>query len=176
MDKLVKISEDAHKTLASMAAKKNRSLKEFLEQSINFFQTLGLDPREIDSESIRAEIKKLDARIISFFKTQEKQMIQPLLEELSIISKTIIDNIKVAPDKKDFIALSKGVSSSMQTLVDSHKSLSGRIAEVRIKELSDVKQKARKLFNDYLEEVDNNRMLASRKPIDDKYRKLLETP
>ena len=31
-------------------------------------------------------------------------MIQPLLEELSIISKTIIDNIKVAPDKKDFIS------------------------------------------------------------------------
>ncbi len=175
MEKLVRISEEAHKTLNSLAAKKNRSLKDFVEQAINYFQVLGLDPKEIDSESIRAEIKKLDTRIVSFFKTQEKQMIQPLLEELSIISKTLIDNIKIAPDKKDFVALSKGVATSIQSLIESHKSLSGKVAEVRLKELSEIKQKARKLFNDYLDEVENKGTLASRKPIDDKYRKLLES-
>lgn len=174
MDKLVKISLEAHHTLTVLAAKKQRSLKDYVEQTINYFHMLGLDPKEIDSESIRAEIKKLDTRIVSFFRTQEKQMIQPLLEELSIISKTIIENIKVAPDKKDFAALSKGVGTSVQALIESHKSLSGKVGEVRLRELSEIKQKARKLFNDYLEEVENKGTLASRKPIDDKYKKLLE--
>ena len=175
MDKLVKISSESHQTLVALAAKKQRSLKDFLEQSINYFNTLGTDPREIDSESIRAEIKKLDRRIVSFFRTQESEKIAPILDELSIISKTITESLKVAPAKKDFALLADIVQNNVQKILDSQNNVARKMAETRLKEMSELKQKARRIFNEYLEEVENKGTLVSRRPIDEKFTKLFET-
>jgi hypothetical protein len=175
MDKQVKISITSHQVLTALAAKKDRSLKDFLEQCINYFKVTELDPKEIDSEGIRAEIKKLDRRIVSFFKVQEKEKIAPIVEELSIISKAISNSLGVAPTKKDFALLSGTVTEALKKVAESQKDASGKMAEARLIEISQTKQKARKLFQDYLQEVDNKGAIASRKPIDEKYLKLFAT-
>lgn len=175
MDKQVKISLTSHQTLSALAAKKDRSLKDFLEQCIQYFKVTELDPKEIDAEGIRAEIKKVDRRIVSFFKTQEKEKIAPILDELSIISKTINESLNASPTKKDFVTLSTITKEHLQKVGEAQNNLARSFAETRIRELSEVKQKARKIFNDYLLELDAKNTLTARKPIDDKYKKIFET-
>lgn len=175
MDKQVKISLSTHQTLVALAAKKERSLKDFLEQCINYFKVTELDPKEIDADGIRVEIKKLDRRIVSFFKTQEKEKIAPILDELSIISKTITESLSTSPTKKDFTSLSGIVREYIQKVIDSQNNVGRLMTENRIRELNDTKQKARRVFQEYLQEIENKGSLASRKPIDDKYKKLFET-
>lgn len=175
MDKQVKISIQSHGTLTALAAKKDRSLKDFLEQCINYFKVTELDPNEIDADGIRVEIKKLDRRIVSFFKTQEKEKIAPILDELSIISKTISQSLTTAPSKKDFATLTASVKENIQNLIVSHNQLATAQRDGRVKDLEIIRQKAKRLFNEYIEEVESKSTLASRKPIDDKFKKLFET-
>lgn len=175
MDKQVKISLLSHETLVALAAKKDRTLKDFLEQCINYFKITELDPKEIDAEGIRIEIKKLDRRIVSFFKTQEKEKIAPILDELSIISKSITESLSISPTKKDFTSLSGIVKEYIQKVIDSQNNSTRSMTETRIRELNEAKQKSRRIFQEYLEEVESKGTLASRKPIDDKYKKLFET-
>lgn len=174
MDKQVKISLTSHQTLTTLAAKKDRSLKDFLEQCIQYFKITELDPKEIDADGIRVEIKKLDRRVVSFFKTQEKEKIAPILDELSIISKGITQSLAVAPTKKDFTGLSAIVTDHIKKLIDSHNSIFKSLSEVRTKEILESKQKARKLFREYLTEVENKGALASKRTIDEKYIKAFD--
>lgn len=175
MDKLVKISLEAHQALVALAARKQRSLKDFLEQSINYFKILELDPKEIDAEGIRSEIKKLDRRIVSFFRTQENEKIAPILDELSIISKTIVESIHVAPDRKDIEGMLVIIRESINKVVTSQNNVARMMTETRSRELADIKQKARRVFSEYLDEVEKKGALSSRKIIDDKYQRLFET-
>lgn len=175
MDKQVKISIEAHQSLSTLAAKRERSLKDFLEQSIRYFKITELDPKEIDADGIKVEIKKLDRRIVSFFKTQEKEKIAPILDELSIISRAITESLNIAPSKKDFGILSGIVKEYIQKLIDNQNNLGRIMAETRSKDMNEIKQKAKGIFQDYLQEIETKGTLVSRKPIDDKYRKLFES-
>jgi ElaB/YqjD/DUF883 family membrane-anchored ribosome-binding protein len=175
MDKQVKISLAYHQILTTLAAKKNRSLKDFLEQAINYFKVTELDPKEIDSEGIKVEIKKLDRRIVSFFRTQEKEKIAPILDELSIISKTINENLTVSPSKKDFSQLAGMTKEALQKVVDSHNGLIRTTSEVRLKELSEIKMKYRRLFQEYLNEIEAKGALTSPKAINDKFKKAFDS-
>jgi hypothetical protein len=175
MDKQVKISLTSHQILVALAAKKDRSLKDFLEQCINYFKITELDPKEIDAEGIRVEIKKLDRRIVSFFKTQEKEKIAPILDELSIISKTITNSLLASPSKSDFTNLSKNTKEYLDKVAESQNRVAQTFGELRLRELREVKNKSRAIFNEYLAEIENKGTLVSRKPIDEKYKKLFET-
>lgn len=169
MDKQVKISLTSHQTLTALAAKKDRSLKDFLEQCIQYFKITELDPKEIDADGIRVEIKKLDRRVVSFFKTQEKEKIAPILDELSIISKNLTQNLTSAPTKKDFNVLSSIMTENIKKLIDSHNNVFKSLTDARTKEILETKQKAKRLFREYLTEVENKGALASKKSIDEKY-------
>jgi hypothetical protein len=46
------------------------------------------------------------------------------------------------------------------------------MTENRVAEINLTKQKARRIFQEYLQEVDNKSAIASRKPIDEKYQVL----
>jgi hypothetical protein len=112
---------------------------------------------------------------VSFFKTQEKEKIAPILDELSIISRAITESLNIAPSKKDFGILSGIVKEYIQRLIDSQNNLGRIMTETRSKDMNEIKQKAKGIFQDYLQEIETKGTLASRKPIDDKYRKLFES-
>lgn len=175
MDKQVKISSSYHQTLVTLAAKKDRSLKDYLEQCILFFKTTELDPKEIDAEGIRSEIKKLDRRVVSFFKTQEKEKIEPILDELSIISKSITESLSISPTKKDYSMLAGFTKESIQKLTESHNNLAKILGEAKAREILDLKHRARKAFNDYLVELEGKGALTSPKAINDNYKRVFET-
>ena len=81
----------------------------------------------------------------------------------------------MAPAKKDFALLADIVQNNVQKILDSQNNVARKMAETRLKEMSELKQKARRIFNEYLEEVENKATLVSRRPIDEKFTKLFET-
>lgn len=174
MDKQVKISHTAHQTLTTLAAKKDRSLKDYLEQCILYFKVTELDPKEIDADGIKVELKKLDRRIVSFFRVQEKEKIGPIVDELAIISKSLADGLKISPSKKDFTDLSTIVKETINRLIENQKNVAGLMADTRVREVKEIKLKSRKLFQEYLVELESKSLVVSRKALDEKYVKLFE--
>lgn len=57
----------------------------FFSEMVNYFGYTGANPSDLNHDSASAAIKALDKRIIGFIKTQEKEKLTPLLEELAIL-------------------------------------------------------------------------------------------
>jgi hypothetical protein len=98
----VKISnihkEILHKLLAVSVPKYE---KEYLEAAIIYFKDTGLDPTE-KVQSLSGEVKKMKDTIISFYKTQEKLKLNPMVNNIDELTKTFIEYLSEnAPTKND---------------------------------------------------------------------------
>ena len=74
-----------HKLFGKLAAKHNKSMIKFFSEMVSYFRYTGADPSDLNHDSASAAIKALDKRIIGFIKTQEKEKLTPILEELAIL-------------------------------------------------------------------------------------------
>ncbi|WP_437824820.1 BfmA/BtgA family mobilization protein [Tenacibaculum mesophilum] len=80
--KSIIISERGHKELKKLASDHNRSIGGFTEEMILFFKKTGTDPRIIKGKSTTEMIKVIDRRIVSFFKTQEADILYPMRQQI----------------------------------------------------------------------------------------------
>ncbi|GAA4273745.1 BfmA/BtgA family mobilization protein [Aquimarina gracilis] len=76
--KSIIIDSTSHRDLKKLADEHNRSIGSFTADMILFFKKTGTDPQAIKGKSASEMIKVVDRRIVSFFKTQESEILYPL--------------------------------------------------------------------------------------------------
>lgn len=84
------------KSLRQLAKKHNLTQVDYINKSILYFKKTGINPAE-EITSPREEINKLNNKVesvIKFIRTQEKQKLNPLLDELITISRKLNDQIE----------------------------------------------------------------------------------
>jgi len=59
----------------------------FVECMITYFKKTGQDPRLAENKSPKDMVQILDKRVVSFFKTQERDILKPLRNEVFSYSK-----------------------------------------------------------------------------------------
>ncbi len=90
------IGSNELKSLRQLAKKHDLSQTEFINRSILYFKKTGINPAD-EITSPREEINKLNNKmesVIKFIRTQEKTKMIPLLDELSIISRKLNDQME----------------------------------------------------------------------------------
>lgn len=80
--KSIIISERSHRELKKLASEHNRGVGRFTEEMIHYFQKTGTDPQAIKGRNATEMIKVVDRRIVSFFKTQESEILYPIQKQL----------------------------------------------------------------------------------------------
>ncbi|RUA29822.1 BfmA/BtgA family mobilization protein [Robiginitalea biformata] len=80
--KSIIINERSHKELKKLAQEHQRNIGKFTEEMILYFQKTGTDPRAINGKNASEMIKVIDRRIVSFFKTQESEILYPIQQQL----------------------------------------------------------------------------------------------
>ncbi|MEM1258945.1 MAG: BfmA/BtgA family mobilization protein [Bacteroidota bacterium] len=80
--KSIIINERSHKELKKLALEHRRPIGKFTEEMILFFQKTGTDPQAIKGKNASEMIKVVDRRIVSFFKTQESEILYPIHKQL----------------------------------------------------------------------------------------------
>lgn len=84
------------KSLRSLAKTHNLKQVEFINHAIAYFKKTGINPSD-QIFSPREEINKLSTRmdqVIGFIKTQEEKKLNPLLDELILISRRLNDQME----------------------------------------------------------------------------------
>ncbi|NJO00310.1 MAG: hypothetical protein HC880_00340 [Bacteroidia bacterium] len=106
------ISTGAAGMLAELAQKHQITRKKLAEKMIEFFYRTGHDPEDLKIEGSAGAIKKLDRRLVSFIRTQEKEKLQPMLDELTLVAQNLRQLMEEAPTKKQ-----------LQQIVDNQRAL-----------------------------------------------------
>lgn len=96
------INSRVHKDLKKLASEHNRPIGKFTEEMVLFFKKTGTDPQAINGKSATEMIKVIDKRIVSFFKTQEQDILLPmslLIEENKEETKVLLQKLIVNLNK-----------------------------------------------------------------------------
>lgn len=94
--KSIIININSHKELKKLAEEHNKPIGKFTEEMILFFKKTGNDPSVINGKSASEMIKVIDRRIVSFFKTQERDILHPmrlLIEENGIKNERLLTRL-----------------------------------------------------------------------------------
>lgn len=98
MDKLTTfaVNQAAGAKLRELAKKYNTSSKDFAQKMIDYFYHTGHDPEDFKHEGstdalkrLEKKMKDMDRHIISFIKTQEKDMLIPAIERIELSTKLL---------------------------------------------------------------------------------------
>lgn len=80
--KSILIDYKSHKDLKKLAKEHNRGIGQFTVEMIVYFRKTGTDPQVINGKSATEMIKVIDRRIVSFFKTQEADILYPMQNKI----------------------------------------------------------------------------------------------
>ncbi len=123
--KSILIAKNSHKILVELAKKHKMNYQGFVEEMLNYFKKTGQDPRMNISKSPSEVVNILDKRVVSFFKTQERDILKPLRNEVYENSKrneALI--IELSTSIKDaFIKSNQNHTDELNDLLESIKSL-----------------------------------------------------
>ncbi len=89
---------------------------------ILYFYRTGHDPEDLKVEGSTEAIKKLDKRLISFIRTQEKEKLAPMLEEIGLANKQLHAFMEQAPSK-----------DQLRQIVENQKKLKSMFEEIMSK-------------------------------------------
>lgn len=116
------VNQDSGKKLRELAKKYNTSAKDFAQKMILYFYRTGHDPEDLKVEGSTEAIKKLDKRLISFIRTQEKEKLAPMLEEIGLANKQLHTFMEQAPSK-----------DQLRQIVENQKKLKSMFEEIMSK-------------------------------------------
>ncbi|MDP4272685.1 MAG: BfmA/BtgA family mobilization protein [Bacteroidota bacterium] len=118
--KTVAISEVYDDKLEELKKKLNwKSKGSLVENMISYFDTLGIDPRELNANSfdkqfsqLKNDVSKLRETTVSFIKEQEKGILKPLVQQVTLNNEKIQSYFEhEAITKKDLIRLESLIHS-----------------------------------------------------------------
>lgn len=81
--KSILIDWKSHKDLKKLAKEHNKGIGQFTVEMITYFRKTGTDPQVINGKSATEMIKVIDRRIVSFFKTQEADILYPMQNKIN---------------------------------------------------------------------------------------------
>ena len=124
MRKTIAVKEKIHKEVKTLSKTLELELGEFVEHSMLYFKKTGINPSKSVSESPLKAIEELNKRVgqvVGYIKTQEQEKLNPLLEQLIILTRILDEAIKKLPASERFDQVIKGVNHHANLLIDSHK-------------------------------------------------------
>jgi hypothetical protein len=124
MRRTIAVNAQTHAEVKTLSKTLNLELGEFVKHSAVYFKKTGIDPSKSDNESPLKAIKELEKRVgqvVGFIKAQEQEKLNPLLEQLIFLTRTLDEAIKILPKSERFDQVVKGVNHHANLLVDTHK-------------------------------------------------------
>ena len=107
----VNIEKGHQKELRKLSQSWGMSQIEFLNNAIWYFKKTGINPKS-PIFSPKEEISKLEARlnqVIKFIRLQEKEKLNPLLDELIITERRLKESLALGINKSDFEKIEEGL-------------------------------------------------------------------
>ena len=89
MKKSIIIGELHHKEIVKLCEAFNSPIGRLTEDMILYFKKTGINPKDALNQNPSTLIKKLDNRIISFLKVQERDILMPIRNDLYRNHKTL---------------------------------------------------------------------------------------
>lgn len=87
--KSIVLSGAGHEIIRQLAKKNGMTIGEFTAAMGYYFRETGQDPREVKGQNSAAAIQALSKKVGAFIRSQETEKLQPLLDELSLIAKSL---------------------------------------------------------------------------------------
>src|ERR1035437_8990335 len=124
MRRTIAVTAQTHAEVKTLSKTLNMELGEFVKHSAVYFKKTGIDPSKSDNESPLKVMKELVTRVgqvVAYIKTHEQEKLNPLLDQLIILTRTLDESLKILPKSERFDQVIKGVNHHANLLVDSHK-------------------------------------------------------
>ncbi|HEY4800423.1 MAG TPA: BfmA/BtgA family mobilization protein, partial [Bacteroidia bacterium] len=124
------------------------TLGEFVLHSAAYFRKTGIDPSASGIESPYKAIKELEKRIgqvVAYIKNHEQEKLDPLLEQMIIVSRRLEESLKKLPASERFDQVIKGVNHHANLLVDNHKKQMDHLRESHQKISDEAKREMKAL-------------------------------
>ena len=124
MRKTIAVKEKIHKEVKTLSKTLELELGEFVEHSMLYFKKTGINPSKSLSESPLKAIEELNKRVgqvVGYIKTQEQEKLNPLLEQLIILSRRLEDALNKLPASERFDQVIKGVNHHANLSLENHK-------------------------------------------------------
>jgi hypothetical protein len=124
MRRTIAVTAQTHAEVKTLSKTLNLELGEFVKHSAVYFKKTGIDPSKSDNESPLKVMKELVTRVgqvVGYIKAYEKDKLNPLLEQLIFLTRTLDEAIKILPKSERFDQVVKGVNHHANLQVDNHK-------------------------------------------------------
>jgi hypothetical protein len=120
----IAIDQHTHKEVRIICKTLDIPYGKFVLHSAVYFRKTGIDPSKSDLESPYKAIKELEKRVgqvVAYIKTQEQEKLNPLVEQLIILTRGLDEVMKKLPASERFEQVIKGVNHHASLLTESHK-------------------------------------------------------
>src|ERR1035437_3555544 len=105
MKKTIAITEKIHEEVKTLCKTLGLEFGEFVEHSMLYFKKTGVNPsKSVDESPLKAmeELKKGVGQVVGFMKEHERKKLDPLHEELMLLTNTLADSLKILPTSERF--------------------------------------------------------------------------
>jgi hypothetical protein len=124
MRRTIAVNAQTHAEVKTLSKTLNMELGEFVKHSAMYFKKTGIDPSKSDNESPHKVMKELEKRVgqvVAYIKTQEQEKLNPLLDQLIILTRKLDEALNILPKSERFDQVIKGVNHHANLQVDNHK-------------------------------------------------------
>ena len=119
MKKTIAVTEKIHEEVKTLCKTLGLEFGEFVEHSMLYFKKTGVNPsKSVDESPLKAmeELKKGVGQVVGFMKEHERKKLDPLHEELMLLTNTLADSLKILPTSERF----EEVVTDLNRIIDYH--------------------------------------------------------
>lgn len=120
----IAIDKLTHKEAKALSKTLELTLGELMKHGVIYFKKTGIDPSKSDIESPYKAIKELEKRVgqvVGYIKTQEQEKLNPLLEQLILVSRKLDEALIKLPASERFEQVIKGVNHHANLALENHR-------------------------------------------------------
>ena len=151
----VAISPDVAKKLDRFCTSNGITKKDFLSLSLSYFERNGINPAEHESpaQEMQKLIKRID-QIVAFIKTQEKDLLRPLVASVSMTEERIKSDLETVAKREGLKNVLDALETNITLLKDDKNTLIKALADMETKnnKQADELKKALRVIVGYIDE------------------------
>jgi len=153
--KNIQISDEFDQLLDKLKDRLSRPKKKIVEQLITYADKLKIDPEFLKEGDPSHEIRKTRNEIISFIKTQEKDHLKPLYNQLRLLIDQFYKRSEDLLRKSDYQAMEKRMVGHQSGILEEMKKLTKQAADK-----DEYRKQVHKVVNSYFKALQDNRGIA----------------
>jgi hypothetical protein len=165
---LIKVRPETKKVTSRLAKKHSLNMLDFMEAMAKYFDTTGVNPKDMQVLSPAEELKKFRETIVSFMRKQENDFIKPTFGKMDTLIARFVTYIEEeAPKRGDVAGQNKVKSLTLSADINKegnsgstvNETLKNDVQSVEIKLLQEKLNKAElklKTTKEYLENILSN--------------------